>query len=44
MDACIWMVLDDALFIVHIINNGLGGLPLLLGMFCMAVYGINSVY
>ena len=26
MDGCVWMVLDDALFIVHVVNNGLGGL------------------
>jgi hypothetical protein len=23
MDGCVWMVLDDVLFIVHVINNGL---------------------
>ena len=36
--------LDDVLFIVHIINNGLGGLHLLLGMFCTVFDGKSSAY
>ena len=36
--------LDDVLFIVHIINDSLGGACLLFRVFCMVFYGKNSVY
>ena len=44
MDGCVWMLLDDVLFIVHIIHNGLGGSRLLLWMVCMVFYGKSGVY
>ena len=44
MDGCVWMLLDDVLFIVHVIHNGLGGSRLLLWMVCMVFYGKSGVY
>jgi hypothetical protein len=44
MDGCLWMMLDDVPFIVHVINDSLGGACLLSRVFYMVFYGGNGVH